>query len=46
MLNNPVVIVRIALDPSTKLSNVRSQGNVQLVDVVTATDDKIDSRDR
>src|SRR6187399_242760 len=41
MLNNPVVIVRIALDPSTKLSNVRSQGNVQLVDVVTATDDKL-----
>ena len=41
MLNNPVAIVRIALDPSTKLSNVRSQGNVQLVDVVTATDDKL-----
>ena len=41
MLNNPVVIVRIALDPSTKLSNVRSQGNVQLVDVVTALEDKL-----
>ena len=41
MLNNPVVIVRIALDSSTKLSNVRSQGNAQLVDVVTATDDKL-----
>jgi len=41
MLNNPVVIVRIALDPSTKLSNVRSQGNIQLVDVVTATEDKL-----
>jgi hypothetical protein len=41
MLNNPVMIVRVALDPSTKLSNVRSQGNAQLVDVVTATDDKL-----
>ena len=41
MLNNPVVIVRIALDPSTKLSNVRNQGNVQLVDVVTAAEDKL-----
>jgi glyoxylase-like metal-dependent hydrolase (beta-lactamase superfamily II) len=41
MLNNPVVMVRIALDPSTKLSNVRSQENVQLVDVVTATEDKL-----
>ena len=40
MLNNPVVIVRIALDPSTKLNNVRSQGNVQLVDI-TAGDDKL-----
>src|SRR6185369_16994686 len=41
MLNNPVMIVRVALDPSTKLSNVRSQGNIQLVDVITATDDKL-----
>jgi len=41
MLNNPVVIVRIALDRSTKLNNVRSQGNAQLVDVVTATDDRL-----
>jgi glyoxylase-like metal-dependent hydrolase (beta-lactamase superfamily II) len=41
MFNNPVVIVRIALDPSTKLSNVRTQGKLQLVDVVTATDDKL-----
>ena len=30
MLNNPVVIVRIAMDPSTKLSNVRTQGNIQV----------------
>jgi len=35
MLNNPVAIVRIALDPSTKLNNLRRQGNVQLADVVT-----------
>jgi len=41
MLNNPVVIVRIALDPATKLSNVRSQGNVQLVDIVTAWEDRL-----
>jgi Metallo-beta-lactamase superfamily len=41
MFNNPVVIVRIALDPSTKLSNVRSQGNVQMVDIVTATEDRL-----
>jgi len=41
MLNNPVAIVRIALDPSTKLNNLRRQGNVQLADVVTATDDRL-----
>ncbi len=41
MLNNPVVIVRIALDPSTRLSNVRTQGGLQLVDVVTAAEDKM-----
>ena len=41
MLNNPVVIVRVAMDPSTKLSNVRTQGNIRLVDVVTAWEDKL-----
>jgi hypothetical protein len=41
MLNNPVAIVRIALDPSTKLSNPRRQGNLQLTDVVTPMDDRL-----
>jgi glyoxylase-like metal-dependent hydrolase (beta-lactamase superfamily II) len=33
LLAHPVTIVRAALDASTKLSNVRKQGNLQLLDV-------------
>jgi hypothetical protein len=37
MLNNPVVLVRTALDPSTVVSNVRAQGALQLADVKVRT---------
>jgi len=37
MLNNPVVLVRAALDPSTVLSNVRAQGVLQLADITLRT---------
>ncbi|HEY6506892.1 MAG TPA: hypothetical protein VIY56_02710, partial [Vicinamibacterales bacterium] len=33
LLAHPLTMVRAALDPSTKLSNLRKQGNLQLVDV-------------
>ena len=33
MLAHPITIVRAALDTSTRLSNLRKQGNLQLVDV-------------
>jgi hypothetical protein len=33
LLAHPVTIVRAALDPTNKLSNLRKQGNLQLVDV-------------
>jgi hypothetical protein len=41
MLGNPVVIVRAALDPAAKLSNLRKKGNLQLLDVTTAKGDKL-----
>ena len=41
MLGNPVVIVRAALDPAAKLSNLRKKGKLQLVDVTTAKGDKV-----
>jgi glyoxylase-like metal-dependent hydrolase (beta-lactamase superfamily II) len=41
MLNNPLVIVRTALDPSTKLSNLRTEGKTQVMDLTTAKGDKI-----
>ena len=41
LLAHPLTIVRAALDPSTKLSNVRTQGNVQLVDVTVRQGDTL-----
>jgi hypothetical protein len=41
MDGNPIVIVRAALDPAAKLSNLRKKGNLQLVDVTTAKGDKL-----
>jgi glyoxylase-like metal-dependent hydrolase (beta-lactamase superfamily II) len=37
MLNNPVVLVRTALDPSTVVSNVRIQGPSQVADIKLRT---------
>jgi Metallo-beta-lactamase superfamily len=36
MLNNPISIVRAALDPAAKLANLRRVGKFQLLDVTTA----------
>jgi hypothetical protein len=43
MLNNPVALVRAALDPAAKLSNLRADraSNAQLVDLVTAKGDAL-----
>jgi hypothetical protein len=43
MLNNPVSLVRAALDPAAKLSNLRTDrgSNAQVVDLVTAKGDAI-----
>src|SRR5205085_4970196 len=38
---HPITIVRAALDPTSKLSNVRSQGSVQLVDVTVRQGDTV-----
>ena len=41
LLAYPVTIVRAALDPTTKLSNLRTQGNLQLVDVTVRQGDRL-----
>ena len=41
MLAHPITIVRAALDPSTKLSNLRKQGTLQLVDVTVRQGDTL-----
>jgi glyoxylase-like metal-dependent hydrolase (beta-lactamase superfamily II) len=41
MLNNPLSIVHAALDPATRLGNLRSEGNLQLVDVTTKQGDAL-----
>src|SRR5215470_7206868 len=41
MLGNRVAIIRAALDSNTKLSNLRKEGNRQLVDLTTAKGDKL-----
>jgi glyoxylase-like metal-dependent hydrolase (beta-lactamase superfamily II) len=39
LLAHPLTIVRAALDPATKLSNLRKQGDLQLVDVTVRQGD-------
>jgi len=39
MLGNPVAIIRAALEPASKLSHLRKEGKVQLVDLTTAKGD-------
>jgi glyoxylase-like metal-dependent hydrolase (beta-lactamase superfamily II) len=41
MLAHPVTIVRAALDPATKVSNLRTQGPLQLVDVTVRQGDTL-----
>ena len=41
MLAHPITIVRAALDPATRLSNLRRQGNLQLVDVTIRQGDTL-----
>jgi glyoxylase-like metal-dependent hydrolase (beta-lactamase superfamily II) len=41
MLAHPITIIRAALDPTTKLSNLRKQGNLQLVDVMVRQGDTL-----
>src|SRR5687768_9968421 len=41
LLAHPVTIVRIALDPTSKLSNLRRQGDLQLVDVTVRQGDTL-----
>jgi hypothetical protein len=41
LLHHPITIVRAALDPATKIANVREEGNDQLVDLTTATGDAL-----
>jgi glyoxylase-like metal-dependent hydrolase (beta-lactamase superfamily II) len=41
LLAHPITIVRAALDPGTRLSNVRKQGNLQLVDVTVRQGDTL-----
>ena len=41
LLAHPITIVRAALDPTSKLSNLRKQGNLQLVDVTVRQGDTL-----
>src|SRR6186713_2265474 len=41
MLSHPITIVRAALDPRTRLSNLRKQGTLQLVDVTVPQGDTL-----
>ena len=41
MLNNPAVLVRAALDPASRVGNVRMQGALQLGDVTLATGESL-----
>ncbi len=41
MLGNPVTIVRAALDPGAKLSNLRKKGGEQRIDITTAAGDRV-----
>ncbi|HEY7186837.1 MAG TPA: hypothetical protein VH436_09820 [Vicinamibacterales bacterium] len=41
LLAHPLTIVRAALDPATKLSNLRKQGDVELVDITVRQGDAL-----
>src|SRR4051812_11798094 len=41
LLAHPITVIRAALDPATKLSNLRKQGNLQLVDVTVRQGDTL-----
>ena len=41
LLAHPITIVRAALDPATRLSNLRKQGDLQLVDVTVRQGDTL-----
>jgi glyoxylase-like metal-dependent hydrolase (beta-lactamase superfamily II) len=41
LLAHPVTIVRAALEPTSKLSNLRKQGNLQLIDVTVRQGDTL-----
>src|SRR3954463_7026826 len=41
LLAHPITIVRAALDPATRLSNLRKQGSLQLVDVTVPQGDTL-----
>ena len=41
LLAHPITIVRAALDPTSKLSNLRKQGNQQLVDITVRQGDTL-----
>src|SRR5665213_682535 len=41
MLGDPVTIVRAALDPAAKLSHLRKEGKVDLIDIITAKGDPV-----
>jgi len=41
MLAHPITIVRAGLDPATKLSNLRSQGDLRLVDITVREGDTL-----
>jgi hypothetical protein len=41
MLNNPLSLIRAALEPAAKLSNLRKTGPVQTLDMVTPTGEQV-----
>ena len=41
LLHHPITSVRAALDPAARLTNLRSEGNEQLIDITTAKGDAI-----
>ena len=41
LLHHPVTVVRAALDPAAKVTNLRQQGNQRRVDIATAKGDEI-----
>lgn len=41
MLGNPLVVIRTALDPRSRLSNLRTIGKAQAIDMVTPAGDRV-----